>query len=99
MLTKGFSAPAPSHLYFADLTNKSGGLWIALQPVLENQSFPAKESIEFETQDGFKVSDYLINGGNAERPLMVMPHDEPASHDSQVFSTLEYMFFNAGYAV
>jgi dipeptidyl aminopeptidase/acylaminoacyl peptidase len=99
MLIKTFSASAPSRLYFVDLTNKSGGLWMALQPALENQSFPAKEPIEFEAQDGFKVNGYLINGGDAERPLVVMPHGGPTSRDTQVFSPLEHMFVNAGYAV
>ncbi|OIM99546.1 hypothetical protein BFR57_02980 [Idiomarina sp. MD25a] len=99
LLVKTFSASAPSRFYFVDLANKAGGLWMALQPTLENKTFPAKQPIAFKASDDFELSGYLINGGDSERPLVVMPHGGPWSRDTQVFSPLEHMFVNAGYAV
>ncbi|HAE89414.1 MAG TPA: hypothetical protein DCG80_00355 [Idiomarina sp.] len=99
LLVKTYSASGPSRFYFIDLANKAGGLWMALQPALENKQFPAKQPIEFEASDGLVLNGYLINGGNADRPLVVMPHGGPWQRDTQVFHPLEHMFVNAGYAV
>jgi len=99
LLVKTYSASGPSRFYFIDLANKAGGLWMALQPALENKQFPAKQPIEFEASDGLVLNGYLINGGDADRPLVVMPHGGPWQRDTQVFHPLEHMFVNAGYAV
>ena len=65
----------------------------------KTSSFPPNKFIEFEASDGLVLNGYLINGGNADRPLVVMPHGGPWQRDTQVFHPLEHMFVNSGYAV
>jgi dipeptidyl aminopeptidase/acylaminoacyl peptidase len=71
-------------------------------PELDQKSLGTMTNISYKASDGTEVPGYLTIPSGAEKknlPLIVMPHDGPASRDSWKFSYLRTFLANRGYAV
>lgn len=74
----------------------------ASYPELDQTSIGSMTNILYKAADGTEIPGYLTVPSGAEKknlPLVVMPHDGPATRDSWNFSYLRTFLANRGYAV
>jgi len=71
-------------------------------PELDQKALGSMTNIVYKAADGTEIPGYLTVPSGAEKknlPLIVMPHDGPATRDSWKFSFLRTFLANRGYAV
>lgn len=93
---------SPPKFFWLDLEKKSGGLWYAQYPNLENKPLAPVLPFEFTASDGMKLNGYLtlpVANGKPPYPLVVFPHGGPQARDYQYFDPFLQFFANRGYAV
>jgi dipeptidyl aminopeptidase/acylaminoacyl peptidase len=90
-----------SYYYFDATTRKLSELGRAY-PELKPTALGRMRSIEYPARDGTKIPGYLTVPPDVRAenlPLVVMPHNGPASRDTWMFDYLQQFLVSRGYAV